>query len=71
MKRHHRWRTAPISPTCETLSPRAPCGKPTTHAYPALRGGWAALCEQHAANILPHCTPLPDLLAAGEEMAAP
>jgi hypothetical protein len=61
------WSTAPISPTCETLGlpgarPRQ-CGQPTSHAYPALRGGWAAICEHHAVNILPHCTPIVGLLA--------
>jgi hypothetical protein len=70
-KRHseRRWATAPISPTCETLCGRVECGGATTHAYPALRGGWAAICERHATNVLPYCTPLPDLLAAGEELA--
>jgi hypothetical protein len=66
------WRTAPISPTCETLVGACltkSCGQPTTHAYPALRGGWAALCEHHADNIHPYCILLADLLTQGETMA--
>lgn len=71
--RERGWATAPISPTCGTLigvRHSVTCGAPTTHAYPALHGGWATLCERHADNIHPHCTPIADLLAQGETMEA-
>lgn len=43
-----KWKTAPISPTCEVRI----CDEPTVAAYPACGGGWMALCERHAKKHL-------------------
>ena len=48
MKTSSTWKTAPISCTCEVGMPPYLCDKPTTHAYPAMGGGWMALCARHA-----------------------
>jgi hypothetical protein len=44
------WQDAPISPTCQVGGPEESqmCGQRTTHAYPAHRIGWMALCRAHA-----------------------
>jgi hypothetical protein len=31
------------------------CGKPATHAYPAMGGGYASLCAEHAPKHLNYC----------------
>ena len=41
------WRTAPISASCEVTGTREACGQPTCYAYPAMGGGWMALCHHH------------------------
>lgn len=33
---------------CEVRTGNGECGKPATHAYPASRGGYMALCSQHS-----------------------
>lgn len=38
------WKTAPISPLCEYSK----CRRPAVVAYPALNGGWCALCLWHS-----------------------
>ena len=51
------WLAAPISCTCEVMVTHKPlvlCDKPTTAAYPAMGGGWMALCARHARKHLPH-----------------
>lgn len=45
------WQFAPPSETCHVWDPperRVECGKPATHAYPAMGGGYASLCADHA-----------------------
>lgn len=48
------WKTAPISCTCEFIedyrvpAPDGLCNAATTHAYPAMGGGWVALCFKHS-----------------------
>jgi hypothetical protein len=37
-----------ISKTCEVLCSRGECGLPTTHVYPAMGGGYMALCLEHS-----------------------
>lgn len=61
MKTSPAWKTAPISCTCEVtmdmkhqLLKGKYCDKPTTHAYPAMGGGWMALCARHAQKHLKH-----------------
>lgn len=46
------WHTQPISPVCQVLtgSPRGFCEDPTEKAYPAMGGGWMALCFMHGAK---------------------
>ena len=59
-----------VNATCEVKLARAGapvCGKPTTHAYPAARVGWWAVCEQHAAALGPYCTPVAELADAKRE----
>lgn len=44
---HPDWKTAPISPVCETQIQNKPpvfCNKTTIKVYPAMGAGWAALC---------------------------
>jgi hypothetical protein len=56
-----------VSPTCEVIEGRAMCGKPTTHAYPAWKGAWMALCKHHAKPHLPNaCWPLEQLRKEGK-----
>jgi hypothetical protein len=59
------WRTAPISSTCE-FHDGGFCGNPTTHAYPAMGGGWMSLCYEHAQQHLPQIQPITELFLAGE-----
>lgn len=72
MKRATAWKTAPISSTCEVMtSPdylREPCGKPTACAYPAMGGGWMALCAQHGEKHSDISTPIGELLSNGETL---
>ena len=47
-----------VSATCEVWLGRgseSACGKPTTHAYPAMGGGYMALCTEHAQKHLRYC----------------
>lgn len=69
------WTTRPISTTCEKITARGVagthemecfCGKPTSYAYPAMGGGWMALCEEHGKKHLPHISPIADLIKSGE-----
>jgi hypothetical protein len=58
------WLAEAISCTCEVMVGNKParkchaptvefCEKPTVAAYPAMGGGWMALCERHARKHLP------------------
>lgn len=63
------WKTAPISPVCEqlagSLSGKAtPCCSPTDFAYPAMGGGWMALCGFHGRKH--RAFPIADLIKSGE-----
>lgn len=73
----------PISPTCEVdmwgNGPRLNksdkviqyCDKPTTHAYPAMGGGFMALCFRHAQKHLKHggAISTDELIRRGEKWA--
>jgi len=65
-----QWKTQPISCTCEvSIGPSQQlCEKPTFAAYPAMSGGWMALCHRHAQKHLKHngAWPTDDLIAKGE-----
>jgi hypothetical protein len=71
------WETRPISPTCEHWhgTEHRACGVPTSYAYPAMGGGWMALCEEHAQRFLPPgprvtgCEHVDELIARGETWA--
>ena len=55
MKTTTTWQTKPISCTCEVVLSFAPlrlCEKTTIAAYPAMGGGWQALCVRHARKHL-------------------
>lgn len=68
------WRTKPISATCEVLlgkdakGQRMFCDLPTESAYPAMGGGWMALCLRHSVKHIaaPH---IEDLIGSGEKFA--
>ena len=67
-----KWKTAPISPTCERIMDfhdNRECGCPTSYAYPAMNTGWMALCFRHAQKHLPHVTPIEELINSGEKLA--
>lgn len=50
------WMPKPPSETCETLlHDNAPCGERATLAYPALGGGYHAMCFSHARRHLQYC----------------
>lgn len=82
MKASGELKKEPISCTCEVMifneperkchSPTAEfCDKPTTHAYPAMGGGWMALCARHAQKHLKHggAISTDDLIRRGERWA--
>jgi len=51
------WLSEPINCTCEVMVRNdygMLCEKPAVAAYPAMGGGWMALCERHARQYLPH-----------------
>jgi len=58
--RSHQWLTSSISRTCEVDG----CDKPTVAAYPAMSGGWIALCANH--NRKHKAFPTDELIAKGE-----
>lgn len=71
------WKTAPISPTCEKfragvflckeeMSKDGMCDAPTSFAYPAMGGGWYALCFKHGHKHLPQIETIEALIAKGE-----
>jgi hypothetical protein len=47
METEKKWKTAPISATCQVLRGHKLCDLPTEFAYPAMGGGWMALCYRH------------------------
>ena len=60
------WLAKPINRTCEVENDqRVACNKPTVAAYPAMGGGWMALCEQHAKKHLPNVYWTGELIAKG------
>lgn len=76
------WTTRPISPTCEVLPPQSGvhfskdsmarehmCDRATSFAYPAMGGGWMALCDNHAQKHHPHCIAIEKLIEDGETFA--
>lgn len=63
-----KWKTAPISPTCENWDEnRQPCGRATSFAYPADGGGWMALCYRHGLKHLPQILTIETLIQRGEK----
>jgi hypothetical protein len=62
----HKWKTAPISPTCEVLRLSGMCDQPTSFAYPAMGGGWMALCYKHGLKHI-HAIHVDKLIASGEK----
>jgi hypothetical protein len=48
MREEKQWVTRPINQQCEVMVRGRFCGMPTTHAYPAMGGGWMSLCHHHA-----------------------
>lgn len=56
VKLQKKWLEEPISCTCEMevgSSPQKLCDKATSLAYPAMGGGWMALCYDHGKKHLP------------------
>jgi len=47
----------PVSPTCETWreGTREACGCPSKFAYPAMGGGYHAMCPGHAERHMAYC----------------
>lgn len=50
-----KWKPGPVSPTCDVLRDGPRCGQPTAYAYPAMGGGYMALCDTHAQRHLRYC----------------
>lgn len=74
-KMNDPWVTAPISPTCEVLKDinakqwdEKFCGAPTACAYPAMNGGWMALCHEHGRKH-PEAPHIDNLILKGERFA--
>lgn len=65
------WKTAPISPTCEVFLDGRLCDKATDLAYPAMGGGWMALCYRHGQKHLPNggTKTIEELISMGEQFA--
>lgn len=49
------WKPFPPSLTCESLVGDVPCGLPSVYAYPAMGGGYHAMCDAHAQKHLSIC----------------
>lgn len=60
-----KWKTRPISCTCEVMRGQALCDLTTVAAYPAWGGGWMALCKEHAKKHT-EATNTDDLIKQGE-----
>ena len=63
------WESKPISPTCQVLldlKTEKFCDKPTAAAYPAMGGGWMALCHVHAMKH-PYAPRIDELIHKGEK----
>jgi hypothetical protein len=65
------WKTAPISPTCEFMLSKFGdsvqfCDAAADIAYPAMGGGWMALCFKHGRKHLPHASRIDALIEIGE-----
>jgi hypothetical protein len=53
-----------ISPVCEVILKWEPieiCGLPTVAGYPAMGGGWMALCEGHVSPHSKYVYPVADI----------
>lgn len=51
-----KWRPAQPSKTCETwVNGRQECGRPAVMAYPAMGGGYMALCAEHGEKHASYC----------------
>jgi hypothetical protein len=53
--------TAEISPTCESRRDGRACNQPTVAGYPAMGGGWMALCAGHVSPHETYCVPVEDI----------
>ncbi len=60
MRRHGtKWKAAPPSLRCEVqLSNGDQCHEQSKYAYPAMGGGYMALCDDHAQKHLKYCVTL-------------
>lgn len=69
MKTLFKWRTAPISSTCQVRDiAEKPCGKPTVRAHPAWGWGWMALCEEHGKKHADYAPTIEKLIQQGETL---
>jgi hypothetical protein len=74
VKTSDEWRTAAISSTCEVVTGKNAkgawdfCDLPTERAYPAMGGGWMALCLKHGLEY-PEAPHINDLITSGETFA--
>lgn len=58
----------PVSCTCEFLESQTPekfCDEPTRVAYPAMGGGWMAMCIKHGAKHAGHVVSATDIIRNG------
>jgi hypothetical protein len=67
---HTKWRTRPISRTCEVLRNSVTCGRPTAAAYQAYPQGWMALCKECSKPHKDITTSIKKLVAAGEVLGS-
>lgn len=61
------WKTAPISPTCHVMLTKDKlCDQATDRCYPAMGGGWMALCFKHSRKHYTHSFGIQELIKGGE-----
>lgn len=61
------WKTEPISPTCQvSLAKDKFCGQATDRCYPAMGGGWMAMCFKHSLKHRAHSFRIQELIESGE-----
>jgi hypothetical protein len=53
--------TCELSSTCESRRGGSACGEPTVGGYPAMGGGWMALCAGHIGPHESYCVPAEDI----------
>lgn len=61
------WKTEPISPTCRVMIAKGEfCDRPTDRCYPAMGGGWMALCFKHSLKHSATSFRIQELIETGE-----